>query len=69
LAGDWLRKMQLMNPNLFCHWRFRAVKTTWLTRAVWVERLTYGSVRGWGWKSLGLLDPRWKVFFTLLRRN
>jgi RNA-directed DNA polymerase len=28
LAGDWLRKMQLMNPNLFCHWRFRAVKTT-----------------------------------------
>ena len=29
----------------------------WVWRAVWGETFTHGSVRGWGWNSLALLDP------------
>lgn len=26
LAGDWLKQMQKINPNLFCHWKFGIAK-------------------------------------------
>ena len=30
---------------------------SWVWRAVWGETFTHGSVRGWGWNFLALLDP------------
>ena len=30
---------------------------SWVWRAVWGETFPHGSVRGWGWNSLALLDP------------
>ena len=33
-----------------------SVQSRWVWRAVWGETFTHGSVRGWGWSSLALLD-------------
>ena len=44
----------------------------WIIGAVWIERFTYGSLRAWGGRSLGLLDSsdstsRKKLNSTILR--
>ena len=47
----------------FVHWqrgqtpRLCLCTKSWVWRAVWGETFTHGSVRGWGWNSLALLDP------------
>ena len=46
----------------FVHWqrgqtpRLCLCTKSWVWRAVWGETFTHGSVRGWGWNSLALLD-------------
>ena len=39
----------------------------WITRAVWVERLTYGSVRSWGLRYPRFTRPIAETFFHTLK--
>ena len=43
--------MKEANPFVLC-----LCTKSWVWRAVWGETFTHGSVRGWGWNSLALLD-------------
>ena len=54
---------RVKDHSLFYHWQrgqppgLCLCTKRWMWRAVWRETFTHGSVRGWGWNSLALLDP------------
>ena len=61
-AFSWLQEIAGKDRSLFYHWqrgqtpRLCLCTKSWVWRAVWGETFTHGSVRGWGWSSLALLD-------------
>ena len=61
-AFIWLQEIASKDRSLFYHWqrgqtpRLCLCTKSWVWRAVWGETFTHGSVRGWGWNSLALLD-------------
>ena len=62
-AFSWLQEIAGKDRSLFYHWqrgqtpRLCLCTKSWVWRAVWGETFMHGSVRGWGWNSLALLDP------------
>ena len=62
-ATKLLRQIAKAKPKYFAHWLLRLPGG-----AVWCESITYGSERGLGWNSPGLLGKLKVKFFWLTRR-
>jgi RNA-directed DNA polymerase len=67
-AWRFLARFARAHPDLFNHWRLGVFPCGWMIGAGWAERFTYGSRRGRGWNSLGLLNQCNFLYYFLLKK-